>query len=75
MEKIVRAEDELSFELTGPSEMKACVRLQTPRKPESICVICKGEALAYEANYDEGSCTTLITFASSVEGVEVKVEF
>ena len=46
-----------------------------PGEPKSICATCKGEPFAYEAQYDEESRTTLITFASSVEGVEVKVGF
>ena len=75
VEHIARAKDELSFTLTGPSEMKASVRVQTPAEPKSICVTCRGEALVHEAQYDEESRTTLITFVSSVEGVEVKVGF
>jgi hypothetical protein len=75
VENIVCAQNELSFKLTGPSEMKASLRVQTPAKPWSICVTCGGESVAYEAQYDEESRTTLITFASSTEGVEVKVEF
>ena len=55
--------------------MKACVRVQTPREPKSILLACGDEVPAHEAVYDEESRTTLITFASSTEGVEVKVGF
>ena len=75
VENIVREDGLLCFKLTGPSEMKACVRVQTPREPKSILLACGDEVPAHEAVYDEESRTTLITFASSTEGVEVKVGF
>ena len=72
---IVREPNKLAFRLTGPSDMKAAVRLQTPGEPHAVTVTCAGASAAYDASYDSESGTTLLTFASSTEGVEVAVAF
>ena len=75
VENITREGDSLAFRLTGPSDMTASLRVQTPAEPREITVTSEGEALAHTATYHEESGTTLITFPSTTKGAEVTVTF
>jgi hypothetical protein len=75
VDSITRTDDSLAFRLTGPSDMTASLRVQTPREPKTITVLSKGEALTHTAAYHSESGTTLITFPSTTKGAEVRVTF
>ena len=75
VENITRTDDSLAFRLTGPSDMTASMRVQTPREPVTVTVTSEGEALAHTATYHKESGTTLITFPSTTKGAQVSVAF
>ncbi|MBQ7727539.1 MAG: hypothetical protein IJT60_03045 [Clostridia bacterium] len=65
----------LSFKLTGPSPMTAAVRVWTKRPPKVVSASVKGEPIAVDLSYEQESGTSYFTFASSTEGVKVKIAF
>ena len=75
VDSITREGDSLAFRLTGPSDMTASLRVQTPRMPVTVQVTSEGETIAHTAAYHEESGTTLITFPSTTKGAEVRVTF
>ena len=73
--KVRASQRMLSMTVTGPSAMQACARVWTKRKPVSVQAFLGSAEIQTDAAYDPATGTTYLTFASSPDGVNLKIRF
>ncbi len=65
----------LTCKITGPSEMRGCIRVWTKRPPKTISAKTGSESVPVTSVFDKETKTTYIEFPSSPRGIIIKTVF